>query len=119
MMATANVGTLLGGVKERLGAIAVAFLSRDGSVLYADLPGGAFAETFAVLCATTFAAAATAQRELERAPPERAVLEGGDSVTVLVGGGSQTLLVAVVDRPADVPRIFEELGKLADLLTRR
>ena len=75
-----------------------------------------YTETFAIMCATILGAAATANTELNRAPPGKIVIEGNDSKTVIVGSGKKALLVAVVDQSADANRVLAEVGKVAELL---
>lgn len=116
MMATGNVGAVIKDLKGRIGGIAAALVSRDGLVLYADVPAGVYTETFAIMCATILGAAATANTELNRAPPEKIVIEGNDSKTIIVGSGKKALLVAVVDQSADANRVLTEVGKVAELL---
>ena len=116
MMATGNVGTVIKELKSRIGGIATAFVSRDGLVLYADVPAGVYTETFAIMCATILGAAATANTELNRAPPDRIIVEGNDSRTLIVGCGKKALLVAVVDHSADISKTLVEVAKVADVL---
>ena len=115
-MATGNVGTVIKDLKARIGGIATALVSRDGLVLYADVPAGVYTETFAIMCATILGAAATANTELNRAPPEQIVIQGNDSRTVIVGSGKKALLVAVIDQTADVTKVLAEVTKVAELL---
>jgi predicted regulator of Ras-like GTPase activity (Roadblock/LC7/MglB family) len=115
-MATGNVGTVVKDLKTRIAGVAAALVSRDGLVLFADVPAGVYTETFAIMCATILGAAATANTELNRAPPERIIIEGNDSKTIIVGSGKKALLVAVVDKTADVAHVLEEVGKVAELL---
>lgn len=116
MMATGNVGTVIKELKQRIGGTATALVSRDGLVLYADVPAGVYTETFAIMCATILGAAATANTELNRSPPERIVIEGHDSKTIIVGSGKKALLVAVVDQSADTQKVLAEATKVAELL---
>ena len=116
MMAAGNVGTVIKDLKTRISGVATALVSRDGLVLFADVPTGVYTETFAIMCATILGAAATANTELNRAPPERIVVDGPDSKTIIVGSGKKALLVAVVDQTADVPRVLAEVTKVAELL---
>ena len=116
MMATLNVGSVVQDLKTRIGAIATAVVSRDGLVLYAAVPTGVCAETFAIMCATIFGAASTASTELNRAPPEAIVIEGSDSKTIIAGCRKTGLLVAVVDHRADLTRVLREAAKFAGLL---
>ena len=115
MMATGNVGTVIKDLKTRIGGIATALISRDGLVLYADVPAGVYTETFAIMCATILGAAATANTELNRAPPERIVIEGNDSKTIIVGSGKKALLVAVVDQTADLAKVLADVVQVADV----
>ncbi|MCI4324658.1 MAG: roadblock/LC7 domain-containing protein [Thermoplasmata archaeon] len=110
------MGAVIKDLKTRIGGIAAALVSRDGLVLYADVPAGVYTETFAIMCATILGAAATANTELNRAPPEKIVIEGNDSKTIIVGSGKKALLVAVVDQSADATRVLAEVGKVAELL---
>ena len=116
MMASGNVGAVIKDLKSRISGIATALVSRDGLVLYADVPAGVYTETFAIMCATILGAAATANTELNRAPPEKIVIEGNDSKTIIVGSGKKALLVAVVDHTADATKVLSEVGKVAELL---
>lgn len=116
MMATGNVGAVIRDLKTRIGALATALVSRDGLVLYADVPAGVYTETFAIMCATILGAAATANTELNRSPPERIVIEGNDSKTIIVGSGKKALLVAVVDQSVDTTKVLAEVIKVADLV---
>ncbi len=116
MMAAGNVGAVIKELKGRIGGIATALVSRDGLVLYADVPSGVYTETFAIMCATILGAAATANTELNRSPPERIVVDGADSKTIIVGSGKKALLVAVVDQSADIDRVLGDVTKVADML---
>jgi predicted regulator of Ras-like GTPase activity (Roadblock/LC7/MglB family) len=115
-MATGNVGTVIRDLKSRIGGIATALVSRDGLVLYADVPSGVYTETFAIMCATILGAAATANTELNRSPPEKIVIEGNDSKTIIVGSGKKALLVAVVEHTSETNQVLQEVGKVAELL---
>lgn len=116
MMAAGNVGAVIKDLKGRIGAVASALVSRDGLVLYADVPAGVYTETFAIMCATILGAAATANTELNRSPPDRIVIEGSDSKTLIVGSGKKALLVAVVDQSADTTKVLAELAKVAEMV---
>jgi predicted regulator of Ras-like GTPase activity (Roadblock/LC7/MglB family) len=116
MMATADPGAVVKDLTQRLGALGTALISRDGLVGWAQLPPGMYAETFGVLCATVFGAAAAALRELGRTPPERIVLEGPDVRILLVPSGGRALLVVVLDRAASLEAAIEAAGPFAALL---
>jgi hypothetical protein len=115
-MATRNVGAVLGDLKNRIGAIATALVSRDGLVVHAEMPAASYADTFAVMCATILGAAGTANSELGQAPPDRIVVEGPGSRLILVGAGRKTFLVAVVDESTEPRAAIDEVARFADLL---
>jgi len=117
VVAMANPGAMLKDLKARVSGAAVALVSRDGSVLHAEMPPGTYVETFAIMCATLVGAAATASLELDRAPPTRIVVEGSDSTTVLVTSGPKSLLVAVASQDSDPPHVVREVERFASLLS--
>lgn len=106
-------------LKRRIAGTATAWVSRDGSVLFSDVPPGVSTETFAVMCATILGAAATGSSEFDHAPPEQIIIEGSDSKTVIVASGPKAFLVAVVDKSADVTNVLYEVGKVASGGSRR
>jgi len=116
MMATANFSAAIEDLKRRIHGIATALVGRDGQVRFASVPDGTYAETFAIMCATMFGAAATANTELARGRAIRVVVEGDDSTTVIVGAGRWALLAVVVPNDGDLARVFAEVERFADLL---
>ncbi len=119
MWATVSAATMVKDLKTRTGAIATALISRDGVVLFADLPDGVYAETFAIMCATVMGAAVTANFELGRTAPDRVVAESDSSETLIVGAGPQALLVAVLARPSDRAAALERMSEFASALAPR
>jgi len=117
MMATASVGAAVQDLKRRVAAVAVALVSRDGQVLYADLPTEAYADTFAVMCATILGAAVTANAELGHRLPGRVVVDGHDVRSVLVPCGRSALLVAVVRSDGAPEDLVTQVERFADLLS--
>ena len=116
MMATRNVGAVLGDLKNRIGAIATAFAVRNGAVIHSELPEGCYAESFAVMCATILGAAVTASIEVGRAPPERIVVEGPGSRLIIAPAGAKALLVVAVDQSTELRSVVEEVARFAGLL---
>jgi len=119
MMASQNVDAVLGDLKNRVGAIATALISRNGHVVHGEVPTGCHAETLAVMCATILGAAATARTEVGQAPPERIVVEGSGASLILVPAGPRALLVAAVDDSTELRTVVDQVAKFADLLTTR
>jgi predicted regulator of Ras-like GTPase activity (Roadblock/LC7/MglB family) len=115
--ANADVGALVRGLRGEIAGAATALLSRDGAVLSADLPASGWAETFGLLCATAFGAAAAANAELGRRPPERIEVRGPDSTVFIVGCGPSALLVAVVPSGEDARGALARVEALVGRLT--
>lgn len=109
----ADAGSWVRRLREEVGGVATALLSRDGTVLYADVPGNEWVETSGLLWATTFGAAATASAELGRAPPERIVVSGPDATAVLLAVGWTAVLVVVVPTGVDVASVGDRALALA------
>jgi predicted regulator of Ras-like GTPase activity (Roadblock/LC7/MglB family) len=109
-----DVNEVVKNLKSRIGAIAAALISRDGLVLSADVPTGVYTETFAIMCATILGAAATANTELNRSPPNHIIVDGTDSKTLIVGSGKKALLVAVVNHDTETNGALAELSKVAE-----
>jgi len=109
MRVVGAVGGLVEGLRDRIRAVAVTLVSRDGVVLYASLPSGVPAETYGIMCATMYGAAAAANAELGRSPPERLVLHGGGATTIVVGCGPYALLVAAVEPSSELPAVIAEV----------
>ena len=115
-METDDPPTIVRKLKDSLQASACAFISRDGMVRFAEVPIGAYPETFGIMEATILGAATTVNTELNRAPPDQVIIEGRDSRTLIVRSGRKAFLVAVVDREADVQHNLQELSRTAELL---
>ena len=114
-MTAEDVNEVVKGLKTRIGALACALISRDGTVLSAEMPEGVYSETFAIMCATMLGAAATSNTELNRAPPAHVLVEGPDSKMFIVGCGKKTLLAAMVGHDRDTMATLDELSKVAEL----
>ncbi len=117
MWAHPSPSAVLEDLKSRTGSLGAALLSRDGTVLFASLPDGIYADTFAILWATLYGAAVTANLEMGRAPPGRITVDGTDSRTLVLGAGSKAVLVLVLEAHADVDRVRAEADRFVDLLS--
>ncbi len=119
MVAVPDATERLSDLKARLSAETIALVSRDGEVIQGELPREAFPETFAIMCATVFAAAATAHLEMGRAAPVRIVVAARDATTVLVPSGPTRLLVVVAGPSADSARLARDAERAATRLLPR
>ncbi|MEK6850911.1 MAG: roadblock/LC7 domain-containing protein [Candidatus Thermoplasmatota archaeon] len=83
------------------GVDAVGVVSRDGSVLAADLPAGVSRETFSIMCATIHGAGMTISNELRRSPPKRITLHVDEGTVVIAEVGRRALVVFVLAHGSD------------------
>jgi predicted regulator of Ras-like GTPase activity (Roadblock/LC7/MglB family) len=115
MMAVADARAELATLREKLHARAAALVRADGSVVVADLPEATYAETFAIMCATVFGAAATALAEVDRPAPDRVRAESSEAQLLLLRAGPAEILGLVLERDASV----DEAAGAADAWARR
>jgi len=95
------------------GALAVAVVSRDGTVLAADLPAGVSRETFSIMCATIHGAGMTVSNEMRRSPPKRIALESNEGCIVIREAGRRALVVFVLPPGAEETRLDPFLETIA------
>lgn len=100
------------------GAQGVAIVSRDGSVIGADLPPHVSKETFSIMCATIHGAGMTVSNEARRPPPQRIVLESSEGRIVITEAGRRALVVLVLAPDADLGATLEKMGPLFDEVAR-
>jgi len=119
MFADAEAGAILRQWKDRCGALGSSLVSRDGLVLFSNLPLAGFADTFAIMCATILGAATTATSELGRGPPHRVTIEEDGGTTIVVPVDPHALLVTVLGRDADLAKVGREVEAFATFLAAR
>ena len=100
-------GELAEGTAERLkaalaklknaGVEASAVISRDGSLLAADMPPGEEHRIFAPMYAAMLGAAEEATSELRLGIPRRVVMEVGEKKLIAVGAGPVALVIALLE----------------------
>jgi len=100
------------------GATAVAIVSRDGTVLGADLPPSVSRETFSIMCATIHGAGMTVSTELRRTNPSRIVLETAEGRLVIAEAGRRALVVLVLPPGTDLERISGEIRPMLERIAR-
>jgi len=93
-----------------------AVISRDGLVIEADLDGGAFVETFAIMCATLMGAAVTANMELNRGTPEKVTVESQDGKMLILNAGKKAVVVSVLEKSSDEKTVQKHMERIASLL---
>ncbi len=95
------------------GIEASAVISRDGSLLIADVPAGEENKIFAPMYAAMLGAAEEATSELRLGVPRRVVMEVGDKKLVAVGAGPKALVIALVDPKASYQKAVGEIDHAA------
>ncbi|HEV8595907.1 MAG TPA: roadblock/LC7 domain-containing protein [Thermoplasmata archaeon] len=98
------------------GATAVAVVSRDGTVLAADLPPGVSRETFSIMCATIHGAGMTVSNEMRRSAPKRISLESAEGRILITEAGRRALVVFVF--PSAVEPNEAQLKAFLDAVAR-
>ena len=95
------------------GVEASAAISRDGSLLAADMPPGEEHKIFAPMYAAMLGAAEEATSELRLGIPRRVVMEVGDKKLIAVGAGPVALVVALVGPKAEYSKAISEIERTA------
>jgi predicted regulator of Ras-like GTPase activity (Roadblock/LC7/MglB family) len=95
------------------GVEASAAISRDGSLLAADMPPGEEHKIFAPMYAAMLGAAEEATSELRLGVPRRVVMEVGDKKLIAVGAGPVALVVALVGPKAEYSKAISEIERTA------
>ncbi len=98
------------------GVLAVAVVSRDGTVLAADLPPGVSRETFSIMCATIHGAGMTVSNEMRRSPPRRIALESSEGRILITEAGRRALVIFVLPTgetldDGQVDRFLEQVAR--------
>lgn len=91
-----DIKKMIDDMKNRFQVIAAGYITRDGMPKYLEVPEGAYAETFSIMCATVLGAAGTAATELGQKNPEHVIVETAEIKIFIVSGGMKGLLVAAI-----------------------
>ena len=112
---TGQLRAALGKLKAS-GIEVSAVISRDGTLLAADIPPGEEHKIFAPMYAAMLGAAEEATSELRLGIPRRVVMEVGEKKLIATGAGPKVLVVALVgpgvkfnDATAEVDRAAAEV----------
>jgi len=100
------------------GAQAAAVVSRDGSVLAADLPPGVSRETFSIMCATIHGASMTVSSQIRREAPRRIVLDSASGSVVIMEAGRRALVVVVLPDGFDLEAVSAWLPPIVERVAR-
>ena len=103
---------------RKAGALAAAIVSRDGTVLEADLPPGVSRETFSIMCATIHGASMTVSAELHRGKPRRIVIEVDAGRVMILEAGRRALAVLVLTANTDPATLADDLRPLMERVAR-
>ncbi len=95
------------------GIEASAAISRDGTLLAADVAPGEEHKIFAPMYAAMLGAAEEASSELRMGIPRHVVMEVGDKKLVAVGAGPRALVVALIGAKAGYKEAMADVDKAA------
>jgi predicted regulator of Ras-like GTPase activity (Roadblock/LC7/MglB family) len=95
------------------GVEASAVISRDGSLLAADMPPGEENKIFAPMYAAMLGAAEEATSELRLGVPRRVIMEVGDKKLVAAGAGPRALVVALFGQDAQYKEAVAGIDRAA------
>lgn len=90
-----------------------AVITRDGLSIASELSPNINANTLAAMSATMTGAAETAVQELNKASPERVIVESNNSKLITVGAGPKAILVCVIGSRAKLGLILISMKKAA------
>ncbi|HMK46855.1 MAG TPA: roadblock/LC7 domain-containing protein [Methanocella sp.] len=97
---------------KRVGGVrAVAVVSREGILIASDMPSDVHAETFAAMAAVMLCAAEAATLELERAVPDRLIVETDEGKLFIMGAGERSMLVVLTETRSGAGQIIVEMGR--------
>jgi len=95
------------------GLEASAVISRDGTLLAADIPPGEEHKIFAPMYAAMLGAAEEATSELRLGIPRRVVMEVGEKKLIATGAGPKVLVVALVGPGVKFNSATAEVDRMA------
>ena len=95
------------------GIEASAVISRDGTLLAADIPPGEEHKIFAPMYAAMLGAAEEATSELRLGIPRRVVMEVGEKKLIATGAGPKALVVALVSPGVKFNSATAEVDRMA------
>lgn len=98
--------------------VGAAVVSRDGTVIAADLPEGVSRETFSIMCATIHGAGMTVSSQVRRSNPRRIVLESDGGHILILEAGRRALLALVLAADADVDAASQQVTPVLEQIVR-
>lgn len=100
------------------GVVGAAVVSRDGTVLAAEMPTSVSKETFSIMCATIHGAGMTVSSQLQRSTPRRILLENAEGRTAIYEAGRRALLVLILDASATPDGLAETVERALQHIAR-
>jgi len=104
----------LKNLKSEFNSLASAVVSRDGIMISSDIPEGAIAETFTIMCATMMGAASTAHSELRIGQPKAIRVLSEKHEMIVVGAGRKFAIVCVVPLGTKIDQVQQKLNQIIE-----
>lgn len=111
-----EISRVIGELKRISGIKAIAVVTREGILIASDMPPDVHAEMFAAMAAVMLSAAETASVELNRAAPDRLIIETEESKLIIVSAGERTMLVTLSNAGTGIGQIIMEMGRSSSRL---
>ncbi len=99
---------------SKKGVYGSALISREGMILYSDLPASVHEETFGIMVATMVGAGKTANSELDRSSPSKIIVDSKDGRIVTVSVGRNKIISVVVDSTYQLAPLFKYLNEVVE-----
>ncbi len=96
-------------LKEK-GVYGVALVSREGMVMYSDLPSSVHEETFGIMVATMVGAGKTANSELNRSPISKIIVDSPEGRIIATSPRKKDIIAVVVDSTFKLAPLFNYLS---------
>ncbi|NJD76890.1 MAG: hypothetical protein FIB08_07330 [Candidatus Methanoperedens sp.] len=109
---------IMSDLKHTGGIEASAIASRDGLLIYSNVPQKQNTEIFCAMSATMLGAGETATAELGKGIPDRVIVESKHAKIIATGAGPKAILVVMTTPDAVLGLILVEVAKAAEKINQ-
>ncbi len=109
---------IMADLKNTGGIEASAIASRDGLLIYSNVPQKQNAETFCAMSATMLGASETAIAELGKGIPDRVIVESKHAKIIATGAGPKAILIVMTKPDASLGLVLIEVAKASDRINQ-
>ncbi|VVB92439.1 Roadblock/LC7 domain protein [uncultured archaeon] len=109
---------IMADLKNIGGIEASAIASRDGLLIYSNVPQKNKTETFCAMSATMLGAAETATSELGKGIPDRVIVESKHAKIIATGAGPKAILIVMTRPDAGLGLVLVEVAKASEKINQ-